>query len=277
MKEYNEELFANHLKRLKEIIPHICDPKESVHRIQNLEKALEIDDIDRFLQLAHEIESVVFLRELGGVKLSNDAKGKSGVDILFQGDIYIECVCCTRGKKGGPEETRLDSLGRSISLWNSCKLGPVNNRLWQDILNARITTTLQEKYTFYQAHVEDGSIPPDCPYVILLAYGRLLMDVPTEIDRLKEVLYGYANPQVLVNPITNEYIEAGYAQRDTFKKWNKAYIDCNIFQNEDCKGISGILLATQQQGYTVDNVVLYLNPFAENKLCCEAIPVKHTP
>ncbi len=221
---------------------------------ENYKTERTIESLDRLLQLTHEIESYLFLSQIGKTVLSSDAKSTPGADILFNNHIFVECVCMAVG------DASLSGLSEYLGFGNY----DYNKK--SGLINERITNSLKNKTDFYYKHV-GKSIPDNAPYIILLSPGILRYGWFEEEYgmALSEVTLGRGNPTLYFDRKTGKYVSSDYSHTDSFKKWNNADIDSNYFLDRRNGCVSGIMLATEiLQNYSVDDVFLHLNPYAAN-------------
>lgn len=218
------------------------------------EKKLTVDR-DRFLQKTHEIESFLFLQSRGEVRLSSDHCGEAGADMLFNNDIYVECVCSS------PGDAEKSGLMKYLGL-----VGSFDYNEKSRLLNARFTSSLCEKANFYYKH-QGKSIDAKKPYVVFLSPGMLKYGYFEEDYgmALTDILVGRGNPSITISNATGEIIRSGYTHVETFEKWNGSKITSNLFLCPYFRCVSGVLFSVGgTESYTTDNTFLYLNPYATN-------------
>ena len=254
----NFSFFRRHLIELFEILDNSSLSKAEInyrkvqlnHCVDRIEKQENLEDCDRYNQLAHEIESYAFLKRFGQVEMSNDHNHKPGCDLLLSNTIYVECVCATAGNA---EKSGLASyMGE----------GSFDYRKKRQLLNERFISSLSAKVEFYNAH-KNESILPDKPYVIFLSPGSLIYEWFEECNgmALLDVLLGRGDSNILINTETGEMRDGGYSFNSFLPKYNGAHLDCNLFLNQDC--VSAVLLSTALgERYSENNTFLFINPFA---------------
>lgn len=230
-------------------------------RIQQAAELTEDDDCihcaDLFFQRAHEIESLSFLSGFGAVHMSCDSQHEEGTDFVLNNDYYIECICASLG------DTEKTGLGRFM-----VKNQIVDYNEKRRLMNARLTNSLCSKVDFYKKRC-GKSIPSEKPYIIFLSPGRLVWEWFEEEYgmALNDVLFGRGQPAITIDYKAEKIIANGYAHVDTFKKYNEADLNSNLFCDPQFECVSGILLATEvDERYTTDNTFLFLNPFAKAKI-----------
>ena len=235
-----------------------CEEAEREYRkaviraaVDRLETQKTVAECNRVQQLAHEIESFLFLLSRGTAKMATDSRHEAGADFTFCEEISIECVCATLGD--------IDKSGLSRYLGE----GIVDYNEKKRLLYARLTNSLCEKARSFYTHRNSGK-PIKTPYVVFLSLGKLTLEWFEEDYgmALTDILLGRGNPTIRVNTKTGEIIDSGFDHTETFKKWNGAEITSNLFLCPYFRCVSGILLATRSlEEYSSQNVFLHINPF----------------
>lgn len=231
--------------------------KRLINSFHLYKKENSIETNENVLQLAHELESFLFLNSYGRVKISSDSKHEAGPDYLFQSNVYIECVCSSIGnteKSGINEYLKFDYQDYAKK----------RNRI-----NERITNSLYSKADFYKKHLSNGILQPDYPYVIFLSLGRLVYDWFEESYgmALTDVLIGRGKRTYMVDMDTGEILNSRYDIVEEFQKWNGSPICSKLFFKPEFKYVSGVLLAVSRgEEYTCDNTFFFLNPFSKNEI-----------
>lgn len=256
--EYFERHLLSLLSRFE--LASMGDAKEKEYRKKSLTDAFcsfkthRTDERrNRLFQLAHELESYIFLESIGNVIMSSDRNHVPGPDYIFDQNIYIECVCSSLGDI---ERSGFDKFLVKNTLID---YGKKNSHI-----KTRFSSSLCDKKHFYYNHV-GKSITPDSPYIIFLSPGMLMWEWFPEKNgiALTDVLLGRGNPSITINNTTGEIVASGYSHMATFTKWNGEKLNSSLFYDPGFGCVSGILLAIESmEPYTTENTFLFINPFA---------------
>jgi len=261
----NSQLFDRHQRELFTIIDNCgMSNKEIKLRKSRIRQSVDLIRRDEstesyalYNQRAHEIDSIPFLQQFGALTIAEDSRNAKGCDFVLKEHIYIECVCSSEG----------DLTKNKLDKFRNCK-GLYDYGKKNTILNTRFSSSLCDKKDFYNKRV-GKSIPENYPYIIFLKTGSLAYEWDEEENgiALLDILLGRGNKTVTIDN-NNEIIGFGYTHNENIEKHNGEKINCNLFYDEDFQCVSAVLLTTAAPSvkYNNDNIVLFINPFAKNKI-----------
>lgn len=213
---------------------------------------------DRILQLAHEIETYLFLSTISKTSLTDDRNSKSGPDMVFDTNIDIECVCPS------PGNINISGLNRYI-LYDGT---PINYYEKKQLMNERLSSSLCYKANLRNEYVNKYMLYAT-PFVIALSLGRLWTEYDPEDYGmgLTDILVGRGRPSLVYDKVHDIIAGNSYEHVDTFPKHNGASLNSVLFQAPPFKNVSGILFSCEVfKSYTTKNTFLFINPFTDKSL-----------
>lgn len=269
----NKSLFKDHMTIIDTIVNknlHL-DFQEINYRKDNIYKEYEYMKSNntvtgKFYELSHELRCINFLKNYGELYISKDSKHEAGCDFKLNSDIQIEAVCCSHGNED------INGLSKLP------KIGVINYTQKEAILLSRLTSSINEKISFYDAHVVNKSIDSTKPYVIFIGLGNLTyyMKNYNYGFELNKILCGVSHPYFTYCRETNSFsgLNYSYTSQITIEKYDKnniprtVEIPTNYFCTPDKSCISAIIYsnANLESIYDETNTFIFLNPYAKNKM-----------
>ena len=249
---YNEILFENIYNACVYIIEksddkYIKKKKEKLDFAYKKVQDLNDCEVQEFFATAHELKTYEMLKGLKLLPVANNDE-TPGVDFTSKlGN--IECVTFMKPS---------DELSKRILSGNL-------NR--HKAYEPRVTQALNEKLNKYKSYLSKWQIDASRPNIICLNPGICGYDIHYEtfITACQRVLYGVGDEALIVNRETNERTWSHLYQNKIIKP-NGQEINADIFNTDDYKIISGILLIDNLVDKPYTRPILYINPNANVKI-----------
>jgi len=266
----NEPLFEKNVKILKTIVTSLnslLGPKETDYRIKKLKRIYnemlkQKKVLDSYYSLAHEIRTIEMFSGMGNITVSLDSNRQPGVDLVYENTL-IECVVSTTGIdhnydmliKGGYQEYN--------------KIIDYNAKFQQ--ISLRVLSALASKRDKYYEDVKKNVISDDNPYCIFINLGSLSQEwFPGKLcNEATRFLVGRGLPIITIDRTTGECIGGvTYGYTACIKNNNSADVISNFFGDTKNCVISAVIISTAELNdkYSKDNVVIFTNPLAKNKI-----------
>lgn len=270
MKNMNEPLFGKNVVILKSILTSLnslLGQKETDYRIGKLERAYnemtcQKKILDSYYSIAHEIRTIEMFSEMGDITISLDSNNQPGIDLEYK-NILIECVVSTTGK-----DQNYDMLKKSgYQEYN--KIIDYNAKFHQ--ISLRVLSVLASKRDKYYEDVNKNVISKEKPYCIFINLGSLAQEwFPGKLcNEATRFLVGRGHPMITIDKTTGKQVGGiTYGHIPYIKNNNSADVICNFFGDVKNCVISAVIVTTAELNdrYSKDNVVIFTNPLANNKI-----------
>jgi hypothetical protein len=267
----NYKLFGNHYNLLVNILKSKVskvDKEEEIFKFKKLKGIYQmmisknlIDD--NFYALSHEIRSLGLFYDNGKTIISKDSKNKIGPDIIYKDRYMIECTICTAGSDNNNKALK-DS---GFQVYN--KIVDYNEKFRQ--ISLRITNSIKVKKDQFEKYIQKKVLSKKDCCIIFINMGPLATEwFPGNFcDEATRFLIGRGFPQITIDTISGKQIGGvSYNFIPEIINNNNSYVNTNIFADKSYSIISAIMIstATLEEDYNYNNSIIFINPFAKNKL-----------